>query len=100
LPIVAEDCTSVFHIYQIRSKYRTLLQSELTKHNVSTMIHYPKPPHLQKAYSFLDYKIGDFPIAEEIANTTLSLPMDPHITDDEILKICIVIKNVFNTKIK
>lgn len=100
LPIVEEDCTSVFHIFQIRSKFRTLLQNELTKYNISTMIHYPKPPHLQKAYSFLDYKIGDFPIAEEIANTTLSLPMDPHISDDEILKICTVIKNFFNTKIK
>ena len=100
LPIVAEDCTSVFHIYQIRSKFRTLLQNELALNNISTMIHYPKPPHLQKAYSFLNYKIGDFPIAEEIANTTLSLPMDPHISDDEILKICNVIKNVFNTKMK
>lgn len=100
LPKVAKDCTSVFHIYQIRSKYRTLLQNELAKHNISTMIHYPKPPHLQKAYDFLGFNVGDFPIAEEIANTTLSLPMDPHISDDEILKICTVIKNVFNTKIK
>lgn len=100
LPKLAKSCSSVFHIYQIRSKYRTLLQNELAINNISTMIHYPKPPHLQKAYSFLDYKIGDFPIAEEIANTTLSLPMDPHISDDEILKICTVIKNVFNTKVK
>jgi dTDP-4-amino-4,6-dideoxygalactose transaminase len=100
LPKDAKDCTSVFHIYQIRSKYRTLLQNELMKNNISTMIHYPKPPHLQKAYSYLDYKIGDFPIAEEIANTTLSLPMDPHISNDEIFKISSVIKNFFNTKIK
>ena len=98
LPKLAKGCSSVFHIYQIRSKYRALLQNELAKHNISTMIHYPKPPHLQKAYDFLGFKVGDFPIAEEMANTSLSLPMDPHISKVEIQKICDIIKNLFNTK--
>jgi dTDP-4-amino-4,6-dideoxygalactose transaminase len=48
------------------------------------LIHYPVPPHLQKAYSELNGKPGDYPIAEEIANTCLSLPMFPGMTDEEI----------------
>lgn len=96
LPYIADNCTSVFHIYQIQSKHRDLIQQELMKKNISTMIHYPKPPHLQKAYSYLNFKPGDFPIAEEIAKTSLSLPMDPHIKEEDICKICSIIKKIFN----
>ena len=60
------------------------------------MIHYPLPPHLQKAYLDLGYKKGDFPIAEEIANTSLSLPIGPHLSVLEIEYICEKIKQFFN----
>ena len=60
------------------------------------MIHYPIPPHLQKAYEYLGFKSGDFPISELIANTTLSLPMDPFLTKSEILIVCNSIKSFFN----
>jgi dTDP-4-amino-4,6-dideoxygalactose transaminase len=51
------------------------------------MIHYPVPPHLQKAYKHLGYKQGDFPIAEEIARTCLSLPVWPGIQREVIKKL-------------
>lgn len=95
LPQIAKDCTSVYHIYQIRSNKRDKIQSELSRLGIGTMIHYPKPPHLQKAYSNLGYTHGDFPIAEKIAETTLSLPMDPNLSESEIIYVCDSIKKIY-----
>lgn len=77
LPHNATNADSVYHIYLIRSKYRDELQQYLSENNIGTLIHYPVPPHLQNAYADLNYKKGDFPIAEEIAATCLSLPLYP-----------------------
>jgi dTDP-4-amino-4,6-dideoxygalactose transaminase len=88
LPQLASGCTSVYHIYQVRTNQRDSLQKFLSENGVATMIHYPIPPHLQKAYSHLGFKKGDFPIAENIAETTLSLPLDPFISDDDIAYVC------------
>jgi len=96
LPQLADNCSSVFHIYQIRTRYRSALQEYLAKKNIGTMIHYPTPPHLQQAYENLGYKQGDFPIAEEIADTTLSLPMDPFLTENEIEYVSASIKSFFD----
>ena len=96
LPKIAENCTSVYHIYSIRTNKRDDLQSYLNSQDISTMIHYPLPPHLQKAYTNLGYKKGDFPIAEEIADTSLSLPIGPHLSVDETEYICEKIKHFFN----
>lgn len=84
LPILANGCTSIYHIFMIRTKSRDKLQKYLKERNIQTMIHYPLPPHLQEAYKSLNFKKGDFPIAEEIAETCLSLPMGPHLTYDDI----------------
>jgi dTDP-4-amino-4,6-dideoxygalactose transaminase len=56
------------------------------------MIHYPIPPHLQKAYAALGLKKGAFPIAEEIAETCLSLPIYPGLSVDEVSYICDTLK--------
>jgi dTDP-4-amino-4,6-dideoxygalactose transaminase len=96
VPEIAAGCTSVYHIYQIRTQHRDALQTYLADNNIGTMIHYPVPPHLQKAYAYLEFKKGDFPIAEEIARTTLSLPMDPFISKGEIEFVCTSIKSFFN----
>ena len=60
------------------------------------MIHYPIPPHLQAAYSHLGFKRGDFPIAEELAETMLSLPMWPGMEKKLISEITNLIYNLFN----
>jgi dTDP-4-amino-4,6-dideoxygalactose transaminase len=67
---------------------RNELADFLRKHGVGTMIHYPIPPHLQKAYKELNFKQGDFPIAEEIADTCLSLPMHPLLMKRDVSFIC------------
>ena len=64
LPVNAEDATSVYHIFLIRTKKRDLLQKYLLRNNISTLIHYPIPPHLSKAYSFLGFKRNDFTVSK------------------------------------
>lgn len=95
LPILAEDATSAYHLYVIRIKQRDELQAYLTDQGIGTVIHYPIPPHLQQAYRDLGYKKGDFPIAEEIAETCLSLPMSPYIETFQLKIICEAINSFF-----
>ncbi len=96
LPKIAEGATSVYHLYVIRTKKRDELQTYLTEKGIGTVIHYPVPPHLQEAYNDLEYKKGDFPIAEEIAETCLSLPIYPGLTEKDINFICTTIYDFFN----
>jgi len=84
LPFVHPDASHVYHLYVVRTKHRNALQKHLSENGIQTLIHYPIPPHLQKAYSYLGYKKGDFPIAEEIADTCLSLPLWPGMTKAEV----------------
>ena len=79
LPIVPEGVEPVWHIFALRHPRRDELQASLAKVGIGTLIHYPIPPHLSGAYAKSGWKPGDFPIAEEIAKTELSLPMGPHL---------------------
>jgi dTDP-4-amino-4,6-dideoxygalactose transaminase len=96
LPVLANNCSSNYHLYVVRTKKRNELQEHLNKNEVGTLIHYPIPPHLQKAYAELNYKKGDFPLAEEIAETCLSLPIYPGLTNEELNFVCDSIKKFFN----
>ena len=96
LPVTAPNCTSVYHLFIIRTSRRNELQKFLAEQGIGTMIHYPVPPHLQEAYKELNYQKGDFPIAESIAETALSLPLFPGITSEEIEYVCHSIKRFFN----
>ena len=77
LPITANDATHVYHLYVVRTSKRDALQNYLTQHGIGSLIHYPIPVHLQKAYDSLGFKKGSFPITELIAETCLSLPLWP-----------------------
>jgi dTDP-4-amino-4,6-dideoxygalactose transaminase len=79
-PHVPEGCSHVWHIYPLRCSHRDALQAHLTARGIGTLIHYPVPPHRSTAYAGLGYPPGHFPIAEEIANTELSLPISPVMT--------------------
>jgi dTDP-4-amino-4,6-dideoxygalactose transaminase len=82
LPIVVEGVEPVWHIFALRHPRRDELQASLAKVGIGTLIHYPIPPHLSGAYAKSGWKPGDFPIAEEIAKTELSLPMGPHLAPE------------------
>jgi dTDP-4-amino-4,6-dideoxygalactose transaminase len=75
LPNVEKGAETVWHIFSVRCRQRDKLQRYLNSKCIKTLIHYPVPIHLQKAYKDLGYKIGDFPIAEKISKETLSLPI-------------------------
>jgi dTDP-4-amino-4,6-dideoxygalactose transaminase len=71
----------VFHLYVIRCEQRDELQEYLTQHDIQTVIHYPIPPHQQKAYS--EWNQLSFPLTEQLHQEVLSLPMSPVITREE-----------------
>lgn len=83
LPSVPPDSTPVWHLFVVRHPQRNALQQHLNNAGIGTLIHYPIPPHLAGAYAALGYRMGDFPITEELASTVLSLPMGPHLSETE-----------------
>lgn len=92
LPEVSPWAEPVWHLFVVRHQKRDKLQKALERAGIGSMIHYPVSPHLSKAYSDLEYKTGDFPITEEIANTVLSMPMG---TGLEKKEICMIAQGVF-----
>ena len=83
LPAIRNGVTTVWHQFVIRTEKRNELIEYLKEHEIGSIIHYPIPPHLSKAYSGLGYKKGDFPITEEYADTVLSLPFYNGMTEEE-----------------
>lgn len=84
LPEVPSFCEPVWHVFGVRCAERDKLERHLSDKGIKTNKHYPIPIHLQECYSGLGYKKGDFPIAEKISETELSLPMYYGMTDKEI----------------
>ncbi len=82
LPKLAIDCTSVYHLYVIRTKDRDRLKQHLADSKIETLIHYPVAPHQQKAYA--DYNNMRFGLATEIAKTCLSLPIYPGLSEENV----------------
>lgn len=83
LPQVRPGCDSVWHQYVIRTGEREKLIQYLDRRDIGTIIHYPIPPHLSEAYTYLGHKRGEYPITEEYADTVLSIPMYNGMTDEE-----------------
>jgi len=77
-----EMTSHVFHLFVVRSEDREGLHKHLTSQGVQTLIHYPIPPHHQKAYS--DWSKNSYPITERIHREVLSLPLSPVMTDDDV----------------
>lgn len=84
LPYVPEWADPVWHLFVVRTAERDALQAHLQNEGVSTMIHYPIPPHMQPAYAELDIKQGSLPIAEVIHREVLSLPIWPGISPQQM----------------
>lgn len=95
LPYTHSEATHVYHLYVIRTKYRDGLQKHLSDWGIGSLIHYPIPPHLQQAYSHLKLPKGSYPIAELIANSSLSLPLWVGMTPEMIDRVVLSIKDYF-----
>lgn len=85
-PIVGKDYFDVYHIFNIRHHNRDELKDYLFKNNIKTEIHYPLAPHKQKAMNGI--LEGEYPISEEIHNTTLSLPISYFHTKEDVIRVC------------
>ena len=94
LPSVEPHNKAVWHLYCIRSAQRDKVRKQLESVGVETLIHYPVPPHLQKAYKFLPYSSGSFPVAERIASELISLPIGPAMTEKQIEHVVKSVKQV------
>lgn len=94
-PQKAEKADHVYHLYVIRVSDRDSLQQYLKANGISTLIHYPIPLHLQKAYSGLKYRVGDFPVTEEIARTVLSLPLWPGMSEANVKAVVNAIRDFY-----
>ena len=84
LPFVPDYTVPVWHIFGIRCAERPALEAHLNAQGIGTNKHYPIPIHLQECYRELGFRAGDYPVAEEISRTELSLPMFYGMTDAEI----------------
>lgn len=93
LPKLSLNALSSWHLFVVRYKNRNHLQEYLSSKGIQTLIHYPIPPHKQDAYSS-DFQ-DDFPIAEEMANTVLSLPIGPHLEFENVKYVVQIIKEYF-----
>ena len=87
MPKVRENCTAVWHQFVIRCAERDRLIEFLNDRGIGTIIHYPIPPHLSEAYTYLGYQEGSFPITESYAKSVLSIPMYNGMTDEEQTKV-------------
>jgi dTDP-4-amino-4,6-dideoxygalactose transaminase len=74
---------AVYHLYVVRTDDRDGMGAHLKAAGIGTGIHYPIPLHLQKAYSSMGYKAGDFPVCEKAAAEIISLPMFPQLTTEQ-----------------
>lgn len=87
LPSVPDWADPVWHLYVVRVADRDAVQKVLSESGITTIIHYPIPPHRQKAYAFLGYGDGALPVADQLASEVLSLPMGPHLSREDQLYV-------------
>ncbi|SFF42603.1 dTDP-4-amino-4,6-dideoxygalactose transaminase [Fontimonas thermophila] len=92
LPQVPAWAEPVWHLYVVRTPVRDQLQQALTEAGIGTLVHYPIPPHRQAAYAALGLGAGSFPRAEAMAQQVLSLPIGPHLTQDQAAQVVAAVK--------
>ena len=91
----SSSSTHVYHLFIVETAERDALRDFLTERGIQTGIHYPIPIHLQEAYDDLGLRPGAFPHAERLAQETLSLPMYPELTEEQIRSVTDAIREFF-----
>jgi dTDP-4-amino-4,6-dideoxygalactose transaminase len=78
---------AIYHLYVVQVDNREAMQKALAQENIDTGIHYPVVLHLQKAYTNLGYRAGDFPVSEKTVERILSLPMFPGLSEEKLTRV-------------
>lgn len=86
-PLAPTGSDYVGHVYAVTCENRDGLRTVLSAAGIGSNIHYPRPVHLQPAYGDLGYGPGDFPVAEDYARRTASLPIFPELSEHEIAQV-------------
>ncbi|MBW2062330.1 MAG: DegT/DnrJ/EryC1/StrS family aminotransferase [Deltaproteobacteria bacterium] len=97
-PMIPDGLTSSWAQYSVLSDHREVLQTALKEAGIPTAIYYPKPLHLQQAFTKLGHRAGDFPISESVSQRVFSLPMHPYLTDEHVDLIISQILTVFENQ--
>jgi len=95
LPPVAAGSNPVWHLYVVRTRDPSSLAQHLADRGIGTGRHYPQPPHLSRAFSWLGHEKGSFPVAEAIAAEGLSLPLFPGITEQQLEAVTTAVVDYF-----
>jgi len=95
LPAEVPGRLHVFHLYSIASDRRDELKAFLQEQGISTGLHYPVPLHLLTALKTLDYREGDFPVSEKLARQTLSLPLYPNMSAQDVQDVSDAVRHFF-----
>ena len=98
LPREDGDVRHVYHLYTLHTSERDNLRKFLSNRDVASGLHYPLPLHTQKAYAFLGYETGDFPVSEWNSSCNLTLPMFPDITEDQQIIVTGAVRSYFSKK--
>ena len=93
LPYVPDWADPAWHLYVVRTSDRDALQGRMIKAGIGTLIHYPIPPHMQKAYADMEILPDTFPLALDLASEVLSLPMGPQLDLNQVQDIVNALKN-------
>ena len=94
VPVTKEDRIHIYQTFVVRVPNRDKILDAMKEKGVGVLIHYPIPLHLQEAYKDLGYKNGDFSISEEVGNSILSLPMFPHISEEQVKYVATTLKSL------
>jgi len=94
-PRIKGEQQHVYYVFNILAEKRDELAEYLKKNEIGYSIYYPVPLHLQRCFSYLGYKKGDFPAAEKVSENIIALPIYPEITEDEVDFVCQTIRKFY-----
>jgi len=86
-PVIGAARTHAYHLYVVRTPKREALRGYFKEHGIDTLIHYPVPIHLQRAYASLGIQPGTLPVTEQAANEVVSIPIYPQLQPDQVIRV-------------
>ena len=100
LPLYPEDRTHVYHLFSFKARNRSELLPFLTERGIDAKVHYPVPMHLQPASAEYGYRRGDFPVAEALCDSVVSLPVHQFMQEPDLDTMVDALKEFYARKVR